>query len=152
MKIIGDGPLRNQLEAKIKFYQLSDRIEIKEGVEDDLKLELLHQADFLILPSISISEAFGVVLLESISTATPILTSNVFGSGMNFINDQQIDEKCGYTFNSENQDSLEELLIFLKDLDDHTYANLSRNSKKRHENFFSSSVVTSKIQSFIHDY
>ena len=71
---------------------------------------------------------------------------------MNFINDQQIDEKCGYTFNSENQDSLEELLIFLKDLDDHTYANLSRNSKKRHENFFSSSVVTSKIQSFIHDY
>ena len=100
LKIIGDGPLRNQLEAKIKFYQLSDRIEIKEGVEDDLKLELLHQADFLILPSISRSEAFGVVLLESISTATPILTSNVFGSGMNFINDQQIDEKCGYTFNS----------------------------------------------------
>ena len=38
LKIIGDGPLRNQLEAKIKFYQLSDRIEIKEGVEDDLKL------------------------------------------------------------------------------------------------------------------
>ena len=152
LKIIGDGPLRNQLEAKIKFYQLSDRIEIKEGVEDDLKLELLHQADFLILPSISRSEAFGVVLLESISTATPILTSNVFGSGMNFINDQQVDEKCGYTFNSENQESLEELLIFLKDLDDHIYANLSYNSKKRHENFFSSSVVTSKIQSFIHDY
>ena len=149
LKIVGNGPLLGWILNHIKKFQLTDRIIILTNVSEDEKYELLRNSDFLILPSISRAEAFGVVLLESMSVCTPLITSNVKGSGMNFVNNQETSEKCGFTFENQNSNDLKELLSRIHKLSNEEYHFLSKNALLRHKNLFSRQEIKRKITDII---
>ena len=87
--LIGDGPEFKNLKSIIRQKNLGN-IEIRNCVEDLKKFHL--EADMFCLPSVSRAESFGISLIEAMSFRLPLITTNVQGSGMNYIN---IDKKTG---------------------------------------------------------
>lgn len=72
--IAGDGPDREKLELLAEDLKLPN-ISFLGFVSEDLKLELLAQADLFCSPAI-FGESFGIVLLEAMATGTVSIAGN----------------------------------------------------------------------------
>ena len=80
--IAGSGPLTDSLQKKYN----SERIEFL-GRISDLELKIyLHLAYIFAFPSITKNEAFGLVLAEAMYCETPAVTFTIKGSGVNWVN------------------------------------------------------------------
>ncbi len=79
--IIGDGPLRGNLEALAR--QMDVRVAFLGAVTQDVVKQHLDEARVFCLPSITASngnfESFGMVLLEAQASGVPVVTSAVGG-------------------------------------------------------------------------
>lgn len=84
--IVGDGPLRNDLQARIDAAQLGERIMLLGRQPDAQVAALLRHAAVFCLPSIERSEAFGVVQVEAMSAGVPVIATNIAGSGTGWVN------------------------------------------------------------------
>jgi rhamnosyl/mannosyltransferase len=77
--IVGDGPLRNNLEYLSSKMNLKSNIVFVGNVSNRILRNIYRIADLVVLPSISNSEGFGIVLLEAMAHAKPVVASNVGG-------------------------------------------------------------------------
>jgi glycosyltransferase involved in cell wall biosynthesis len=75
MLLVGDGPLRPQIEAEIADQGLWDRIVLL-GRRDDVP-RLLTELDFTVLPSLL--EGMPVSIIEAMAAGLPVVASNVGG-------------------------------------------------------------------------
>jgi phosphatidylinositol alpha-mannosyltransferase len=75
--IVGDGPEREKLELLAEDLQLPN-VSFLGFVSEDLKLELLAQADLFCSPAV-FGESFGIVLLEAMATGTVCVAGNNSG-------------------------------------------------------------------------
>ena len=75
--IIGDGPLRSELEDLCLKLNIGDRVIFKGNVNFLEMPQNMAKGDFLLLPSID--EGFGRVIIEGMSLGIPTLGSNVGG-------------------------------------------------------------------------
>ncbi|HOK65776.1 MAG TPA: glycosyltransferase [Anaerohalosphaeraceae bacterium] len=75
--LVGDGPLRAQLEELAETLGIKNRIVFEGALEQKGVLERLHQADVFLLTSRD--EWLGVVLLEAQAAGVPIVATNVGG-------------------------------------------------------------------------
>lgn len=65
LDIYGDGPLKAKLQDKIKSKNLETNIELKGSIENQKLLKKLEEYDMYLMSSIT--ESFGIVLLEAMS-------------------------------------------------------------------------------------
>ncbi|MBE6505057.1 MAG: glycosyltransferase family 4 protein [Methanobrevibacter millerae] len=72
--IVGDGPLKKELENKVENENISDVRFL--GSRDDVE-NIIPGCDVLVLPSFS--ESFGLVLIEALACEKPVIGSNVGG-------------------------------------------------------------------------
>jgi glycosyltransferase involved in cell wall biosynthesis len=80
--LIGDGEQQRALAGRIERLGLGGRVRML-GRVDDAGLQAAYEAcDVLCLPSLDRSEAFGLVLLEAMRAARPVLASDIPGSGV----------------------------------------------------------------------
>jgi glycosyltransferase involved in cell wall biosynthesis len=81
--IIGDGPLRRQLEALAVSLGIRERIEFAGALPHHQVLSWMRKAAMLVLPGVRTStgreEGLGMVLLEAAATGLPIIGSQVGG-------------------------------------------------------------------------
>lgn len=110
--IAGKGDLRDSLNHLVKTMGLNERVELMGFVPEDKLNALLAACDVLCLPSIERTEAFGLVLLEAMAFARPVVVSNVPGSGMGWIVRH---ESTGLHVNPGNPQDLSEALRYLYD-------------------------------------
>lgn len=82
--IIGGGPLFDYLNEKIKNLNLENRVFLLGRVKN-ISI-FMKNCDLFCLPSITRNEAFGLVLVEALYFGKPLVTTNVEGSGMNYVN------------------------------------------------------------------
>jgi len=75
IEIIGEGPERARLEAKIKSLGLEDRVTLT-GERDDARA-LIAGADIFVLPSFT--EGLPLVVLEALYAGRPIVTTDLPG-------------------------------------------------------------------------
>ncbi len=76
--IVGDGPDREKLEEMISEYDLEDRVHILGKVFDPIKFAaLIHGSEFLVLPSVTPNENFGIVQLEAMACSKPVVTTRL---------------------------------------------------------------------------
>ena len=78
LAIAGKGPLRDDLEQQVHQLGLSDRVNLV-GYLPDEQLPMAYQAaDLTVIPSQAL-EGFGLIILESLASGTPVLTTPVGG-------------------------------------------------------------------------
>ena len=80
--IIGDGPLRGELEEQARRHGVSDRVTLLGEVPD--AVPYYHAADVFVLSSIARSEAFGLVQLEAMACGTPVVNTRL-ASGVPYV-------------------------------------------------------------------
>ena len=104
LRIIGDGPLKEELLSQIKKLNLEDVIELK-SFNNNIENEY-YKADILAMTSIY--EGFGLVLVEAQSCGIPTIAFDCPTGPRNIINDG----KDGYLIENRNTEQ------FIKKLDD----------------------------------
>jgi len=72
-----DDGLQENLQAIVKKYELEKKVRFIGFVENQLKSELYHAADLLVIPSRF--EAMSIVVLESAISGTPVMMTDTCG-------------------------------------------------------------------------
>lgn len=75
LEIIGEGPERANLQAEIKSLGLESRVQLLG--EQKKPQKFMKRWDLFVLPSLS--EVFGIVLLEAFEAGLPVVATNVGG-------------------------------------------------------------------------
>lgn len=77
--IVGDGDMRSYYVQQATALGIASRIFFTGRVADAALPHYYQLADLTVLPSTTMGEAFGLVLLESLACATPVIASNLPG-------------------------------------------------------------------------
>jgi glycosyltransferase involved in cell wall biosynthesis len=86
LKIVGDGPLRQILQAKVQNAGYSNLIEFLGFQEQSTVLSLMRDAKFLVIPSIWY-EGFPLAIVEAFACSLPVLAPKL-GSMAEIVNDK----------------------------------------------------------------
>ncbi len=102
LAIVGDGPLRSELEGLARRLGVGDKVHFL-GRQDDATLHAYYRAcDVFVLPSIARSEAFAIVQLEAMACGRPVVNTQL-DSGVPFVSRH---EESGLTVPPEDPRAL----------------------------------------------
>lgn len=82
--IVGEGPLRNDLEKLSVKLGLAYRVHFTGKLSDEKLSEAFSLCDVFVLPSVAKSEAFGLVQIEAMSYGKPVINT-CLESGVPFV-------------------------------------------------------------------
>lgn len=82
----GDGALLETYRSDVRRRGLEDRIAFLGPLEETEAVALFHACDVFCLPSIVRSEAFGIVILEAMAASRPVVSTDIPGSGVPWVN------------------------------------------------------------------
>lgn len=85
LDIVGSGPQSNRLRTLARALAVEDRVKWYGEYPDEDLPRRMADADFLVLPSVSVEEMFGMVLLEAMAAGRPVITTDV-PSGVREVN------------------------------------------------------------------
>jgi len=106
--IIGSGPLKNELKILIKNFKLEKKVKLLGEINDEEKNKLLSSADIFLFPSITQSEAYGLVQLEAMAYGLPIINTDL-KNGVNYLAPPNIAITCKIKSTYEIQKAIKEL-------------------------------------------
>src|SRR6266700_1555167 len=91
-EIIGDGPLRDDLQAKIATLSLSDRVNLLGSLSQGAVLKKLRTADVFALASVTdpqgASDVFPTVIIEAMAMARPVVSTRLAGIPESVVHDE----------------------------------------------------------------
>ena len=142
--IIGKGPEKHLLE---KFDpQTAARVHFIDYADNDELIAWLHAADILTLPSVEVSEAFGLVQIEAHAAGTPTVSSRL-RSGVPYAN---LDGVTGLTFPPRDSDALAGALNALI-ADDELRTRLGKQAQERALSDFTIQKMIDGVQCVYHE-
>lgn len=110
--IIGDGPLRSELEQLTKSLNIENKVHFMGAQPHSTVMDWMKKAKIFCLPSVTASsgdsEGLGMVFLEAASLAVPSVATNHGG-----IPEAVIDGETGFLVPERAVDELAERLIYL---------------------------------------
>ncbi len=102
--IVGDGPLRTELEQlalscpnNVTFIRFLSELDW---------VAMFHACDIFVLPSVEKSEAFGIVQLEAMACGKPVITANL-PTGVTYVNQDGV---TGLVVEARNAQALSEAI------------------------------------------
>lgn len=107
--IVGEGPLRAELEREAQACGVADRVVFLGEVPD--VVPYYHAADVFVLASVARSESFGIVQLEAMACGKPVVNTRL-DSGVPFVS---IDGMTGLTVPPADPEALAESINLLLD-------------------------------------
>lgn len=108
--IVGEGILKPELEGLAKKLKLTNNIQFLPEVHNKDLAPYYCLSDIFVLPSIYKSEAFGIVQLEAMACSKPVISTNVRGSGISFVNKNN---ETGIVVEPRNSEELASAIIKL---------------------------------------
>ena len=108
LTIVGDGPLRRQIEDAIYDLALTEQVRLLGALSEQATLNEISRADALVLPSLM--EGLPVVLMEAMALGKPVIASCVAG-----IPELVHDGVTGLLFRPSDWGHLEERMRMLAD-------------------------------------
>lgn len=139
--IVGDGELYPEIALQITELNLTENVKLLGSISDSDLNSILTEADLLCLPSVERTEAFGVVLLEAMRAEKACLVSDVPGSGMSWVVQ---DNKTGFVVKHNNVESIVGKLDFITK-NPKCLRELGMEGRERFEQHFSIKSVNSAI-------
>lgn len=139
--IAGEGELKESLQNEIKRYHLQTKVELLGGITQEQKYTLLTSCDIFCLPSITKAEAFGVVMLEAMSYAKPIVSTNLQDSGISWVNEDGV---SGLYVAPKSPKGLAEAFEKIMN-DEKLYVIMAKNAKQRFYKCFTVEKMIEKL-------
>ena len=139
LAVVGDGPLKRRLERLARDLGVTDRVWFLGRATDDDLAAWLESADMLVLPSVTRAEAFGLVQLEAMARAKPVVSTRL-PTGVSWVN---VDGETGLTVPPGDVDALREALRTLSD-DAALRLRLGDRARRRYETFFRSEQMVQR--------
>ncbi|RJQ34844.1 glycosyltransferase family 1 protein [Candidatus Parcubacteria bacterium] len=106
--VVGDGDLRPSYESLVDTLGLGNKIRFVGNVSDNVLPKIYSVADMFVLPSIDKSEAFGMVALEAMASAVPVIAADL--PGVRSVIDKM---KTGLLVKPGDVDNLAKMISFL---------------------------------------
>jgi rhamnosyl/mannosyltransferase len=75
--LIGDGPLRDELQQRARRNGVQDRVTFVGSVQHADMGPYYGAADVFVLPSVARSEAFGIVQIEAMAAGVPVVNTSL---------------------------------------------------------------------------
>jgi len=101
LNIIGSGNREKEFKQIAKNFKIEKNVAFLGKVSENDLIKNIQNCETLILPSKTRSEAFGIVLIEAMSCAKPVIASNLPGVRSVFI-----DGQTGFLVEANNQKDL----------------------------------------------
>ena len=137
--IIGDGPLRAELEQLAETLELADRVRFVGYLTEAGRY--VRAFDLFVLPSGS-AEAFGLVLLEAMTAEVPVLTSTAAGPA-------EVVSQPSCQFAEENPAHLSEKVFELINWNAEVRAAITQENKQRAVDVYSPTNFKQKLESVL---
>ena len=99
----GSGMLKDELQKQIHDYGLEQRVKMVGRISDEDLPSYYGACDIYCLSSIMKTEAFALVQLEAMSCGKPVVSCNIEGSGVPWVNK---DDYSGLVVEPENGKAL----------------------------------------------
>jgi len=100
--VVGDGPCYAKLYGTVQESGLAERVHFLGGLDDAGLIDQLHACTMLVLPSSTISETFGMSVLEAMAFGKPVVVTSL-GTGL----DELVrTADCGLIVPPNNPDAL----------------------------------------------
>ena len=138
--IIGDGPLRPQLQELTGRLNLGDRVIFAGEIQNQDVVPYYHAAQLFALASVARSEAFGIVQIEAMAARLPVLNTTL-DSGVPFVS---LHEKTGLSVPPQDSDALAAAMNRLLD-DPSLRRSLGEAARLRARQEFSLETMTSRV-------
>lgn len=142
--IVGNGEQEQELRNLINFTNQKEKIKLHTNVNDVELKDYYKNADIFVLPSINEAEAFGVVQLEALSYALPVINTNL-KSGVPFVS---LDNITGFTVAPSSTIELKKAIekLILNPL---LYASFSKNALDRALEFSNEKMVEKYLDVYV---
>lgn len=138
--VAGEGNLREALEKKARETGIENKVHFLGEASDRELIILYHACDFLVLPSIAESEAFGRVQLEAHACGKPVVSTNL-PTGVPYAN---VHEKTGLVVPPKDSLALAKALNTLL-TEDFFRKKLGIQAKKRVETSFTYKAMAEAV-------
>jgi glycosyltransferase involved in cell wall biosynthesis len=83
LEIVGDGPLRNELESNVSDSPIEGRVRFHGARPVDEAIKIVGQADVFVMPSVVMADGrkdgIPVALMEAMALRVPVVSTNVSG-------------------------------------------------------------------------
>lgn len=89
LNIVGDGDMRAEYEQLAQSLNIGDQVVFRGRLSNEELVNIYKTMNLFVLPSINNHEAFGIVLLEAMSSGVPVIASNLPGVRSVFVDGRQ---------------------------------------------------------------
>ena len=83
--LVGGGPEEANLQQMVAARNLGQRVKFAGELSHHQLIDRIQTCDFLVLPSVQRSEAFGIVLMEAMGCGKPVISTEL-GTGTSYVN------------------------------------------------------------------
>jgi glycosyltransferase involved in cell wall biosynthesis len=142
--VAGGGELEDYVSSFIEEHSLEHVRFVRGGVSEEEKIRLIAGCRFLVFPSINVNEAFGIVQLEAMRLAKPIVNTYL-NNGVNFVAPNGI---CALTCKPKDSQSLTDAISSLWD-DESLLRDLSKGAERRFRELFTNDIFRASWASYL---
>ncbi len=128
----GSGALRQELQKQIDVNGLGERVKLLGRVPDEDLPAYYGACDVYCLSSIMKTEAFAIVQIEAMSCGKPVVSCNIAGSGVPWVN---ADGVSGLVVEPESAQALADAIRRITG-DEALYRQLSEGARQRYRQLF----------------
>jgi glycosyltransferase involved in cell wall biosynthesis len=147
--IVGEGKLKEDYKRQAEKLKINDRVIFTGGIKNKDLIKHYNLTDCLILPSINQGEAFGIVQIEAMACAKPVIVSDL--PGVRTVLSPQTgsrpagkNNETGFTFENRN---IQDLAVKINKLfdDSEQYEKFCQNARQRVLENFSDKIISQKL-------
>lgn len=124
--IVGKGNMQSDYQRLATRLGIGHQVHFAGYVPDEQLSELYRLADVTLLPSTTMGEAFGLVLLESLSSSTPVIASALPG-----VRTVVTDGQDGFLVKPNDIDDLSQKIAQFKALSPETRQQMGKNGRQK---------------------
>ena len=137
--VVGSGELENYYKNLATKLKIENKVIFTGSLNGNELIKHYNLADVLILPSINQGEAFGIVQIEAMACAKPVIVSNLPGVRTVLKNNE-----TGFTFKiNDSNDLAEKIIELFKDKE--RLEIFSKNARQRVIENFSDKIISKKL-------
>lgn len=143
----GTGPLKAELDEKIKMLGLEGKVVLLGRVSDEDLPAYYGACELFCLSSVQKTEAFGIVQIEAMSCGKPVVATNIPGSGVSWVNAHG---QSGLNVAPESGRELAEAIRAIAG-DEVVYSGYSRRAELRYRSLFTKERMIENLLDIYHN-